>query len=209
MIDPSIDIWSLLVLLGLVLMAGAGMWAFIPRWHGIPPSPSRPRWIRRALRMVNVREGETVYDLGAGDGRVLLIAAREFGAQAVGFEIEPLHCAVAWLKALFGGVISRVSIHRKDLYKMDLSKADVVFMHLNPVFVENLRPLLASQLRAGARVVSLDFPLEGWEPTDMDIGYLIFAYEMPPRPGDIDSFLHKTLTPPGKTDSSTQVTPQA
>ena len=203
MIDPSFDIWSALVLLGLVLMAGVGMWAFIPRWHGIPPAPSRARWIRRALRMASVQAGEVVYDLGAGDGRVLVIAAREFGAQAVGFEIEPLHCAAAWLKALFKGVISRVSIHRQDLYTVDLSKADVVFLHLNPVFVENLRPVLASQLRPGARVVSLDFPFEGWEPTDVDIGYLIFAYEMPPRPGDIKSFLHKNLTPPSKTDSIT------
>jgi hypothetical protein len=143
--------------------------------------------------MVDLQSGETLLDLGAGDGRILSIAAREFGARAVGYEIEPLHCIVAWCRALFGGVITRVSVRRADLYKADLDQAGVVFLHLNPVFVENLGPLLEGQLRPGARVVSLDFPFEGWEPTSVDVGYLIFAYEMPPTPGSVDTYLRKDL----------------
>jgi hypothetical protein len=185
------DMWSVLVLLGLVVMFGLGLWHIVPRWHGIPPTPSHARWIRRALHMVGLQSGETLLDLGAGDGRVLTIAAREFSARAVGYEIEPLHCLVAWFRALFGRVITRVSIRRTDLYKADLAQADVVFLHLNPVFVENLGPLLEGQLRPGARVVSLDFPFEGWEPANVDVGYLIFAYEMPPRLGSVDTYLRK------------------
>ncbi len=194
------DVWSVLILLALAIAVGAAMWAWIPRWHGIPPTPSRPRWVRRAFHLINLGAGDVVYDLGAGDGRVLAIAAKEFGARAVGYEIEPLHCAAAWLRALLGGVIMRVSVRRKDLYMADLGRADVVFMHLNPTIVQDLCPLLESQLRPGTRVVSLDFPVEGWEPTHMDIGYLIFAYEMPPQPGSLETYLHRNLTLPADSD---------
>jgi hypothetical protein len=188
------DLWSALVLAGLVGMAAAGMWALIPRWHGIPPTPARMRWIRRALAQARVQPGEVVLDLGAGDGRVLRIAAREFGARAVGYEIEPLHCAVGWVAALFSGVIHRVSIRNRDLYQADLSEADVVFLYLNPTFVENLREPLRQQLPPGARVVSLDFPIEGWEPSEVDIGYLIFSYRMPPTRGNMDTYLRRRLS---------------
>jgi hypothetical protein len=189
------DIWSALVLAGLIGMTAAAMWTLIPRWHGVRATPSRARWIRKALAQANVAPGELVVDLGAGDGRVLRIAAREFGARAVGYEVEPLHCAVAWLGALFGGVLGRVSIRNVDLHKADLSRADVVFLYLNPTFVADLRRPLQQQLTPGARIVSLDFPLEGWEPSQVDIGYLIFTYRMPPRLGSLDSYLHRRLAP--------------
>jgi SAM-dependent methyltransferase len=145
------------------------------------------------MEMADVQLGETVYDLGTGDGRALIIAAREFGARAVGIEIEPVHCAVAWLQALFRGALARVSIRRGNLLDTDLRDADVVFLYLTPAYVERLRPRLESQLRPGARVVSLSFPFEGWQPTDVDIGHLIFLYHMPPEPGNMEMFLYKNL----------------
>jgi hypothetical protein len=193
---PVFDVWSALVLLALLGMAGLGMWSLIPRWNGVPPTASRPRWIRMALRSAVLRPGETVYDLGAGDGRVLTIAAREFGARSVGYEIEPLHCIAAWMRALFHGVTTTVTIRRQDLFRADLAQADVVYLYLNPVFVERLRPLLESQMRPGTRVVSLDFPIEDWEPTHVDIGHLIFTYQMPSQPGSVESYLRKYLTLP-------------
>jgi len=99
-----------LIFLAATFVLLGGLWVVIPILHGlawIPPRrlavrgrPSRRQRIYRALELAQVRPGETVYDLGAGDGRVLVIAARDFGAQAVGIEIEPVHCAVAWLRAL-------------------------------------------------------------------------------------------------------------
>jgi hypothetical protein len=189
----SFDVWSALVLLGLAAMAGAGMWTLVPRWYGTSSSRSRPRWIRRALHQAGVQPGETVCDLGSGTGAALIIAAREFGARAVGYEIEPLHCIVAWVAALVSGVITRVSVRQQNLYKADLTAADVVFVQLNPIAVERLQPLLENGMRPGTRVVSLSFPFEGWEPADMDIGYLIFSYRMPPQPGSVESYLRKTL----------------
>ncbi|MBN1643132.1 MAG: class I SAM-dependent methyltransferase [Anaerolineae bacterium] len=189
------DAWSALVLAGLLALIGAAMWAFIPRWHGILPASSRPRWIRRALSQVDLQPGEVLVDLGSGTGGGLLIAAREYGARAVGYEIEPLHCAYAWLRAVLGGVARRVSVRCRDLYQADLSQADVVYLYLNPTYVEALRQALATRLRPGARVVSLDFPFEGWQPAHVDIGYLIFSYTMPPSAGSLDAYLSEHLTP--------------
>jgi SAM-dependent methyltransferase len=187
------DLWSLLALLALLALFMGGLWIIIPQAQGLPRTPTRRKWIRKALQLAAVQPGETVYDLGAGDGRTLVLAAREFGARTVGFEIEPVHCAAAWLRALFGGVIKRVSIHRQDMFEADLGGADVVFFYLTPAFVERLRPKLERELRPGTRVVSISFNVEGWEPEDIDIGHLIFMYRMPPQPGGINSFLHRGL----------------
>ncbi len=180
--------WSVLLLLFL-----AGCWVIIPHLHGMAGVPARPRLIRRALELADVRPGEVVYDLGAGDGRALLIAAREFNARAVGLEVEPVHCAVAWLRALLGGLLSNVSVRRQNFFHADLGDADVVFLYLTPPLVERLRPQLELQLRPGTRVVSLSFPFEGWQPSDIDIGHLIFLYHMPPAPGSLETFLRESL----------------
>jgi len=147
------------------------------------------------MELAHVQPGETVYDLGAGDGRALVIAAREFHARAVGIEIEPVHCAVAWLWVLLNGVTRRVSIRRGDLLQADLRDADVVFLYLTPTFIERVRPHLESQLRPGARVVSLSFDFEGWQPADIDIGHLIFLYQMPPQAGSIESYMRSRFLP--------------
>lgn len=194
MTGPTFDIWSALALLVLVLLVLRGIWMIAPRRKGVPRTPVRRKWIRQAMKLANVRPGEMVYDLGAGDGRALIIAAREFQARAVGIEIEPLHCVVAWFRALFSGAITRVTIRRRNLFYTDLSDADVILLYLNPDFVEKLRPQFELSLRPGTRVVSISFPFEGWQPTDIDIGHLIFLYQMPPKPGSIETYIRETTT---------------
>jgi SAM-dependent methyltransferase len=147
------------------------------------------------MELADVQPGETVYDLGSGDGRALVIAAREYHARAVGIEIEPVHCAVAWLWALLNGVIRHVSIRRGDLLQADLRDADVVFLYLTPAFIERVRSHLESQLRPGARVVSLSFDFEGWQPADIDIGHLIFLYRVPAQTGNIESYMRSRFLP--------------
>ena len=189
----TFDGWSLLVSVGLLFLILRALWVYLPRQYGVSTLPARRTWIKRALELARLQPGETVYDLGAGDGRALVIAAREFKAQAVGIEVELLHCVVAWFRALLNGVIARVSIRRGNLLYADLGDADVVFLYLNPDLVEKLRPQFELHLQPGTRVVSLSFPFEGWQPAGMDIGHLIFLYEMPPQPGSLETFLRDQL----------------
>ena len=126
----------------------------------------------------NLQPRETLYDLGAGDGRVLVIAAREFGARAVGIEIGLLQCLVAWLAALFNGVRQEVRIEQGDFFKADLRPADVVFAYLTSAQAERLQGRLAFQLRPGARVVTISFDLPGWAAASFDNEHLIFLYRI-------------------------------
>jgi SAM-dependent methyltransferase len=186
-------LWSILPWLSVMPLILAGLWIVIPRLYGLSPIPARRKVIRRAMQLAKVQPGETVYDLGAGDGRALVLAAREFGARAIGIEIEPVHCAVAWLRAVLNGVPRQVSIRQGDLLKADYRDADVVFLYLSPAFVERVRPHLIRQLKPGARIVSLSFEFEGWRPSEIDIGHLIFLYHMPPQPGSIEDCLRASL----------------
>ena len=70
------------------------LWILVPAFYGLPPVPTKPERIRKALKLANLQPSEVLYDLGAGDGRVLLIAARKFGAKAVGIEVGPVQCAL-------------------------------------------------------------------------------------------------------------------
>jgi len=108
---------------------------------------------------------DVVYDLGAGDGRAVIIAAREFCAKkAVGVEIDPVLAEAARVKARLDGVSDRVEIIEEDFFKTRLSGATVVYMYLYRSINEALREKLEEELRPGARVVTIDFPVPGWAP---------------------------------------------
>ncbi|NOY99728.1 MAG: methyltransferase domain-containing protein [Chloroflexi bacterium] len=186
--------WTLLGMAAAVALL-YGLWVVIPVLHGLPWIPTGRERIRRALEMARVRPGEIVYDLGAGDGRVLVMAAREFGAQAVGIEASPLHCAVAWLRALFSGSLSRVRVRRGNFFRADLRDADVVFAYLTSRHVLRLQPQLERQLRPGTRVVTISFDFPDWQPAAFDKKDLIFLYRMPPDAGGLGTFLAKQDLP--------------
>jgi SAM-dependent methyltransferase len=165
------------------------LWILIPALYGLPPVPTKPERIRKALKLANLQPNETLYDLGAGDGRVLLIAARDFGAKAVGIEIGPIQCALIWLRAVASGVGSKIQIRWENFYKANLSDADVVFVYATSKEVVKLAPHLERQLKRGARVVSISADFPEWEPQEFDNQKLIFVYEMPPTKGNLGTYL--------------------
>jgi len=165
------------------------LWILIPALYGLPPVPTKPDRIRKALKLANFQPNETLYDLGAGDGRVLLIAARDFGAKAVGIEIGPIQCALIWLRAVASGVGSKIQIRWENFYKANLSDADVVFVYATSKEVVKLAPHLERQLKRGARVVSISADFPEWEPQEFDNQKLIFVYEMPPTKGNLGTYL--------------------
>src|SRR5512144_2575311 len=110
-----------------ILFAIGLLWILIPALYGLPPVPTKPERIQKALKLANLQPHETLYDLGAGDGRVLLIAARDFGARAVGLEIGPIQCVLIWLRVTASGSGKQIKIRWGNFYKADLHDADVVF----------------------------------------------------------------------------------
>ena len=85
--------------LSILLFIVGLLWILVPALYGLPPIPTKPERIQKALKLANLQPNETLYDLGAGDGRVLFVAARDFGARAIGIEVGPIQCAVIWLRA--------------------------------------------------------------------------------------------------------------
>jgi SAM-dependent methyltransferase len=166
-----------------------GLWLVVPFVSGLPWFPTSYNRVRKALKLAGVRPGEVVYDLGAGDGRVLIVAAGEFGARAVGIEISPVHCLEAWLKARFNRLGRQVSIRLGNFYTADLAEADVVFAYMTSSQAPRLRPYLESHLRPGVRVITISFDFDGWQPSDFDRDNLIFLYRMPPQPGNLSTYL--------------------
>jgi SAM-dependent methyltransferase len=108
-------------------------------------------------------EGELLYDLGCGDGRIVVRAAEKYGCQAVGFDIDPERVKEARENARRHGVDDRVSVVEQDIFTLDLAEADVVTLYLLPRLNERLIPQLKG-LKPGARVVSHDFNLPGMAP---------------------------------------------
>lgn len=175
-----------LIALGALFLTGAALWLLVPALHGLPWVPARRARIRRALELAGLQPGETLYDLGSGDGRVLRMAAELFGARAVGIEVGPLQCALSWLLARFSPARGRVRTRWGDFYRADLRAADVVYAYLTSDQIARLRPLLERQLRPGARVVSLAADFPAWQPAQVDREQLVFVYVLPQAGGAHD-----------------------
>jgi precorrin-6B methylase 2 len=169
-----------LIGLGFLFLLISGLWLIVPALYGVPWIPTREKRIRRALQLAELQPDETLYDLGAGDGRVLIMAAKEFGAQAVGIEVGPVQCAVGWLRILFSGSRRQVKTRCGNFYHADLTDADVIFVYLTSSQTSQLQEKLAQELHPGARVISIAADFPNWQPSKIDREMLIFVYEMPP-----------------------------
>ena len=121
--------------------------------------------VNEMLRLGSVTADDVVYDLGSGDGRIVIAAARDRGARGVGFEIDPALVAQAVERARRLGLADRVTFRQDDLFQADLRDATVVTLYLSPDLNRRLRPKLLSELRPGSRVVSHSFDMGDWAPT--------------------------------------------
>jgi cyclopropane fatty-acyl-phospholipid synthase-like methyltransferase len=128
------------------------------------------------LTLASVRPGELVYDLGSGDGRVLTMAARQFGARAIGIEIDPLRCLWSRTVLLLMGLAGKAQVVRGDLFDQDLAPADVVTCYLLQGTNDRLAEKLSRELRPGARVVSNTFTFPGLTLTGEDENHKLYLY---------------------------------
>jgi cyclopropane fatty-acyl-phospholipid synthase-like methyltransferase len=116
------------------------------------------------LKLANTTAADVVYDLGSGDGRIVVAAAKKYGARGVGIEIDPELIKEATRNAAKAGVADRVTFRQEDLFKTDLSDATVVTLYLSNSINMRLHTILQRQLKTGARIVSHRFTMGDWKP---------------------------------------------
>jgi len=152
-----------------------------------PFLPSPQMVVEHMLEAARIKPGETVYDLGSGDGRVVITAAQKYQANAVGIEISEILCKSATKRVNALGLSSHVKIIHDSALKVDLSPADVVTIYLLTSSNERLRPNLEKYLKPTARVVSLNFGMPGWKAARVETvhadrqTHTIYVYEMSSR----------------------------
>lgn len=129
---------------------------------GGPYVPTPQLVVERMLELAKVGPNDVVYDLGSGDGRVVIEAARLHGAQGIGVERDSDLVERSRAAALEARVADRVRFVRGDIFETDLRQASVVTLYLLPAMMQRLSPKLRAELPAGARIVAHDFPLEDW-----------------------------------------------
>jgi|SRR5687767_7967946 precorrin-6B methylase 2 len=139
--------------------------------------------VNTMLKMAGVTKKDTVYDLGCGDGRIVITAAQKYGARGVGVDIDPDRVAEATENAKKAGVVNRVKIVRGDLFETDLSPATVVTLYLLTELNLKLRPKLLRELNPGTRVVSHAFSMGDWKPerTAEVSGTTVYLWRIPQR----------------------------
>lgn len=124
--------------------------------------------VRHMLNLAQLKPGEVFFDLGAGDGRTVIMAAKEFGARAVGVELREDLAKRALSTIYEEGLQDRITIVNGDMFNVDLSSADVIFLYLTTSANEKIKPKLETELKTGARVVSHDYEIVGWRPLKVE-----------------------------------------
>jgi len=155
--------------LWLILLVPSGCSPIAIWTHGeVPFVRSTPEVIDRMLELARVRKGDVVYDLGSGDGAIVIRAAKKYGVKAVGIEIDQDLVLKARDNAFKEKVEHLVEFHAQDALTVDASPATVVTLYMLPEFNAKLRPILDRQLKPGSRVVSHDYEIQGWVPDKVE-----------------------------------------
>lgn len=124
--------------------------------------------VKQMLTLAEIKPDDIIYDLGCGDGRVVIMAAQDFGAQGVGVEMREDLAKQALTKISDLGLEGRVKIVHGDMFKLDLSQADVVTLYLTTSANDKVKPKLEAELKPGTRVISHDYEILGWRPVKID-----------------------------------------
>ncbi|MCL5113576.1 MAG: 50S ribosomal protein L11 methyltransferase [Patescibacteria group bacterium] len=152
-------------------------------WVWPPDSPWAPWWrtnkktARAICKLANISEKDIVYDLGCGDGTLIITASREHGAKSVGIEIDPLRFLIAKIRIIFNNLSKKVNVRRKNFFHEDLSEATVIVVYLVPKALNLLLPKFKKELKKGTRIVSyryeINLPLKKYDDKDKIRLYVI------------------------------------
>ncbi len=175
--------------LGLVLSLVVG-WALltaapqVTRYPDVPYVPTSPQVVEAMLKLGGVNAKDTLYDLGCGDGRIVVMAAQKFGAHAVGVDIDPERIKEANENATKAGVNGKVKFIQGDFFTVPIKDATVVTLYLLRTVNLKLRPRLLKELRPGTRIVSHTFDMGDWKPEKEEEinGSRIYLWTVPRTP---------------------------
>jgi methylase of polypeptide subunit release factors len=134
------------------------------------------RRVRSMLEFAGVNQDDKVYDLGSGDGRIIVMAAKEFGAQSIGIEVDPVRILWSKLSIKRNKLGNRVKVIRGNFFNVGLEDATVVTLYQGYEINKKIREKLSSELKPGTRVVSYRFILEGWNPSKTSEETSIYLY---------------------------------
>lgn len=145
--------------------------------------PTPPEVVEEMLKVADVKKGDVLYDLGSGDGRIPVSAAKKFGIRAVGIDIDPERIREAKANAKKNGVEKLVTFRNEDLFKANFKDATVVTLYLLPDLNVKLRPRLWNELKPGTRIVSHQFDMGDWKPekTVELSGRTVYFWTVPAR----------------------------
>ena len=152
------------IMAALTVLIGAFAYAQVKKSPDVPYVPTRQKVVDEMLKLAKVSKSDVVYDLGCGDGRIVITAAKDYGASGVGVDIDPERIKEANENAKTAGVTDKVKFIEGDLFEQDFSKATVVTLYLLPAINLKLRPQLLEQLKPGTRIVSHAFDMGDWKP---------------------------------------------
>ena len=167
--------WTFFLLAVLIVLAGM---VVLPIFFGAPWHPLMPHTICRILNFVDIRPGETICDLGCGDGLVLITAAKKYSAKGVGVEIDPIKVGLARLLVKLKKVDERVSIIRGNIFDFDPSDADVIYLYLTHQLMDKLFPEILKKLKPTVRIVSYRFCIRGITPEKVSADKTLFLYQL-------------------------------
>jgi len=152
----------------------------------VPYVPTPEPVVRRMLTLANVKPGELIYDLGAGDGRILSAAVKDFDAKAIGVELHESRYEAIAKRIERERLGNSADVIQADFFNVNLSRADVVTLYLLTTVNSMIKPKLERELKAGARVVSHDFPVHGWVPVYVEKvrdskfnSHMVYVYQVP------------------------------
>ncbi len=154
------------MVINIVLLVIIVFLLIILSWVWPPNSPWAPWWRTNkkvswaACKLANIKKGDVVYDLGCGDGTLIITAAKEFGAKAVGIEIDPLRYFISSMLLRSNRLSANVKVLRKNFFDVDFSQANVIFVYLVPKTLNMLLPKFKKELKKGTRIISYRYEVQ-------------------------------------------------
>ena len=167
--------WTFFLLGGFVSLASI---VVFPIFWGAPWHPLFPGTIRRILNFAEIKQGETLCDLGCGDGRILIAAAKEYSSKGIGVEIDPIKFGLACLLVKFKQVDEQVKIIRGNIFQFVPQDADVIYLYLTHQAMDQLFPEILKKLKPTVRIVSYRFCIRGMIPEKVSADKTLFLYQL-------------------------------